>query len=266
DGAPIATLLAYACHPTVLGADNRLWTADWHGPLRARLLAARPGAVALTLTGCTGDANVGHSAASSISLASSDARSFAAAEAAGSRIAGAALAARLRDLTGPVACTTCMVSLGYARREPAPNPELGQIWAREAEAETDPARKALLHIWVAWAKANPAPDPDATLNVPVAVLKWGELEILCLPGEMFSATGPRLRAAIGNPGAIVIAYSGDNPGYIPGREEYEYGGYEVDEAHRSYGQPASFAPGSAERIMDAAMNLLRGLRSEGRKR
>ena len=33
-------------------------------------------------------------------------------------------------------------------------------------------------------------------------------------------------------------------------------GYEVDEAHRYYGQPATFAPGSAERLADAAVALV----------
>ena len=28
-GGPMAVITAYACHPVVLGADNRLWTADY---------------------------------------------------------------------------------------------------------------------------------------------------------------------------------------------------------------------------------------------
>src|SRR5690606_22949423 len=45
DGGWIAVLAAYACHPVVLGPDNRQWTADYPGVVRARLEAAHPGAV-----------------------------------------------------------------------------------------------------------------------------------------------------------------------------------------------------------------------------
>ena len=75
-GRPIAVITAYACHPVVLGADNRLWTADYPHYVRERLEAAHPGAMALFLTGCAGDANTGHSAHASISLAPSTYRSL----------------------------------------------------------------------------------------------------------------------------------------------------------------------------------------------
>lgn len=38
----IAVVTAYACHPVVLAADNRLWTADYPCYLRKALEAAYP--------------------------------------------------------------------------------------------------------------------------------------------------------------------------------------------------------------------------------
>jgi hypothetical protein len=88
------------------------------------------------------------------------------------------------------------------------------------------------------------------------VLRWGELPIVALPGEIFSETGLAVRAAAGTP-AFVIGYCEDNPGYIPPAAAYAAGGYEVEEAHRYYDLPASFAPGAAEALRDAASGLLR---------
>ena len=34
DGNPVATLVNYACHPTIMGPDNRLITPDFPGPVR----------------------------------------------------------------------------------------------------------------------------------------------------------------------------------------------------------------------------------------
>ena len=43
--------------------------------------------------------------------------------------------------------------------------------------------------------------------------------------------------------------------YIPPASEFRFGGYEVDEAHRYYGLPMSFAPGSAEALAGCAIAL-----------
>jgi hypothetical protein len=55
---------------------------------------------------------------------------------------------------------------------------------------------------------------------------------------------------------FIIGFAEDNPGYIPPASEYAFGGYEVDEAHRFYGQPATFASGCAEALAEAAIALL----------
>lgn len=260
EGAPLAIVVAYACHPTVLGADNRFWTADWHGPLRARLEAALPGSIALTLTGCCADANVGHSAHASITLESSQARSFPAAEAAAEAIAKATLAARLEEVSGNGSATAqTSVSLGFVRRETISDEELGRSWKAEAE-KASPARRALLEAWIEWANGNPARQViGRSVDMPVSVMRWADFPIFCLPGEMFAQTAHELRLRTGRPDAIVLAYAGDNPGYIAPRSEYLHGGYEIDEAHRYYGQPASFAEGSAEQLVDAAVGLARDL-------
>lgn len=54
DGAPIATVLNYACHPTTLAWENRLISPDWVGAARGTVEAATA-APCLFLQGCSGD-------------------------------------------------------------------------------------------------------------------------------------------------------------------------------------------------------------------
>jgi hypothetical protein len=43
DQAPLVTLTHFACHPTTVGGDNTLASADWVGPFYARMAEGQPG-------------------------------------------------------------------------------------------------------------------------------------------------------------------------------------------------------------------------------
>ncbi len=255
DGAPLAVLVNYACHPVALGADNRLWTADFPHFVRAEIEAAT-GAAALFVTGCAGDLNTGHSAAASLALAASEARSYAAAERHGRRIARAALAAAPSRIGTGVDVREAWIDLPLARTETEPPEALARRWATEADATDDPVRARLLGIWARWAK-NVAPRDLRPTRVRVSSLDWGGLRLIGVPGEIFAATALGIRADLAGP-AILAGFCESSPGYIPPREEFEHGGYEVEEAHRYYGLPAAFAPGAAEAIRDAVHALETG--------
>jgi hypothetical protein len=255
-GDPMAVITAYACHPVVLGADNRLWTADYPHYARERLEAAHPGAMALFLTGCAGDANTGHSAYDSISLASSTYRSFESAQVYGERIAAAACQADEVPLGEHVSAVNRILHLGLERRETEPPQALAERWCRERET-ADPARAALLTHWIAWA-AEIAGRPLTSVEARVSVLNWGGMPFVALPGEIFAETALQIRQQMSGSPSFVTGFAEDNPGYIPPAREYRFGGYEVDEAHRYYGQPAPFASGSAEALTAATIALLAG--------
>jgi hypothetical protein len=114
DGTVIAVIVAYACHPVVLGADNLLWTADYPGFVRSAIERQHPGAVALFLTGCTGDANTGHKVQASFTLGPQPDRSFAAAERIGERISANALAAPAREMAGTITAVSTTLALPFA--------------------------------------------------------------------------------------------------------------------------------------------------------
>jgi neutral ceramidase len=253
DDSPIAIVTAYACHPVVLGADNTAWTADYPHYVRQALEAAYPGAVALFLTGCAADANTGHTAHASLSLATNPDRTFEAAERAGSRIAGSVLQAPTVEVEGPVAAASVVVTLGFERREREPPRDLARLWRAE-RIGADPVRATVLEIWASWAESIPENAEHSHVDGRVTVLLWGGVPIIALPGEIFAETALAIRKAAAVP-SFVVGYCDDNPGYLPPETEYKHGGYEVDEAHRFYGMPATFAPGSAERLAEAAIAL-----------
>ncbi|WP_367716037.1 neutral/alkaline non-lysosomal ceramidase N-terminal domain-containing protein [Nitratireductor sp. GISD-1A_MAKvit] len=260
NGNMIALMTGYACHPVVLGADNRLWTADYPHYVRRALEAACPGATALFVTGCVGDANTGHSAHASISLATNPDRSFAAAERIGEAIANAALEAPEQPLGGDVTALEAQVDLPFERRETETPAELATRW-RDERKGADAAQVALLDAWIHWAETV-ALQPTEPLPARVSLLDWGGMPVIGLPGEIFAETALGLRAACGDRVAFIAGFAEDNPGYIPPSGEYAFGGYEVDEAHRYYGQPASFAPGCAEALASACAGLLNNMQSD----
>lgn len=252
-GGLIATIVSYACHPTVLGADNRLMTADYPHYVRAAIEAADPGSTAIFLNGCCGDVNIGHSAQASLTLAANGARTYENAQRLGERIANAALAAPETPIDGGTLGAERWVDLELERREPDLS-VLTTAW--EAEARTaDPVRKALLTHWIEWSRRQGSAAPG-TWRGRVSLLNWGGVNIVALPGEIFAETALSIRTAIGEGPALVLSYADSTPGYIPPASEFRFGGYEVDEAHRFIGMAGSFASGSAEKLAEAAKALL----------
>ncbi|MGV8950755.1 MAG: neutral/alkaline non-lysosomal ceramidase N-terminal domain-containing protein [Cypionkella sp.] len=253
DGSLLAIIVSYACHPTVLGADNRLMTADFPHFLRQKLEDEQPGSVAIFLNGCTGDVNIGHTAQASWTLAANNARTFANAQRLGERIADAALAAPEQPIGNTVAAFERLVELPLERRE---GDLAGLITSWSEEARTaEPLRRVLLEHWIDWARDNQN-SPPGTWTGRVSLLVWGGLPFAALPGEIFAETGLAVRAACGEKTAFVLSYADGTPGYIPPASEFIFGGYEVDEAHRFIGMRGSFAAGAAERLATAATALI----------
>jgi hypothetical protein len=251
DGEPVAILISYACHPVVLGADNLLLTGDYVHFAREELEAALPGAVAVFATGCAGDINSGHSAQSSLSAQGNAERTYEMAAHIGREIANAVRTCDLSALNDQYGSAEDRVDLDFLSRETASADVLIDQWTRLAQSDSDTG--FIYEIWIDWAKNRMATDIDP-LEVRCTALCWGGSMLIGLPGEVFAETALRLRDSIARSNiaseypVFIMAYSDDNPGYIPPRTEYRFGGYEIDEAHRFYGLGATFAPGSAERL------------------
>lgn len=252
DGMPIAILTSYACHPVVLAADNLSWTGDYPHFVRQELEFAYPGAIALIATGCAGDVNTGHSAASSLSNQSKPERNFSTAKTIGHDISQAVLHADLTELSGGLGSFEATAKLEFQLREVEPPDRLAQQWRAGAAGGN-----TILRIWADWAESTMGKNID-----PVAArctaFNWCGAQIVAMPGEIFAQTALEIRQSLSSPLPLfVLAYADDNPGYVPHRTAFSQGGYEVDEAHRFYGLGATFAPGSAERLANAGCKAAR---------
>jgi len=254
DGTVLAVAFAHGCHPVVLGAGNRLYTADFPHYARATVEAAHPGAVALFLPGCSGDVSTGHSPESSISTDVPPDRTYAEADRLGLRLAQSALAAPLTQLSSTDTAHTSPVALPLARTETGDFAALAHEWAARADGAA-PAWAALYRHWAMWA-TEIAPQPLVPWAGRVTRFDWGGLPLVFLPGEIFASTALAIRDALpAGPTPFVLSLTDGVPGYIPPREAFPIGGYEVTEAHRYYGLPAAFAPGAAEMLVEAAASL-----------
>lgn len=253
DGEVLAVAFAHGCHPVVLGAGNRLYTADFPHYARTAVEAAHPGAVALFLPGCSGDVSTGHSPESSISTETPPDRTFAEAERLGEALARSVLDATLTPLEGSVGAQSYPVDLPLERNEAGDLDTLATDWRARAVTAA-PAWAVLYRHWADWAVGT-AREPLAPWPGRVTAFDWAGLKLLFLPGEIFAATALDLRAALpANPTPFVISLADGVPGYIPPRDALPAGGYEVLEAHRYYGQPAAFAAGCAETLVERALH------------
>ena len=83
------------------------------------------------------------------------------------------------------------------------------------------------------------PSDGPGLTVDIQALRIGDLALVAIPSEFFSADGRALRAQTPSPELMVAGWSNGLVGYTPTRRATATGGYEVDDAHRWYGHPAA---------------------------
>lgn len=261
DGAATrAWLVTYPCHPVVLDGANRQISGDYPAAVRARLEQAAPGSSAVFATGAAGDQNPGaFTPEDSFTTGATGGRGLDEAARVGGLLADAVLGARVAPVPADaVRLTSEAVALPFervpaqrARRERA-------SWQEELAGTLPRERRALLEAWSAWADDLLAGRLDALGAAwpgTVTALELGPVRVVALPGEPFLASAERIDRGSEGP-VLVLGYGNGCPGYLPPREEYAHGGYEVADAHRYYGMPGPFAAGSAEQVEAAALRAL----------
>ncbi|MFO0946017.1 MAG: hypothetical protein U1D30_08730 [Planctomycetota bacterium] len=91
----------------------------------------------------------------------------------------------------------------------------------------------------------------------VQALRIGDVAIVGVPGEYFTRLGQEIKRQSPFRYTIVAELANDWVGYIPDREGYALGGYQVWTGLHSY-----VAPGTGELIVDTAVELLEELKKE----
>lgn len=234
-----AVVMGAACHCTCTGSKNFQIDGDYAGHAQAEVEARFPGAQAMFLAGCGGDANpwprgeLDHARQHGATLAAEVAR---------------VLATKLAPVRPPLRAASRVADLPVA--PPAPRAELEAMakssfgWQRYIGAR----QLALLDAGRA---------PATSFPMPVALWQFGgDLTLAALGGEPVGDYVPLIEGAIGPLRLWVAGYCGDVFGYVPTARILREGGYETRGIDRgdAVGQ---FTPEAERRILDAILGLAR---------
>jgi hypothetical protein len=275
EDGPIASILNFACHATVMSGANMMLSGEFPGAA-SRLLLEQTGAPCVYLNGACGNVNP--------AWINQD---FESVDRAGQVIAGQALRmiAEMRALRPgqrahnirwdefpekPVpgrvieprlraAAEEVELPIREFRRDEEYAEEMKRL-ETEAAPLTDgsPERRAVMarltrtqnERWAgAWARQR----GETSQRTQVQAVCLGEgLAVLALPGEFFVETGERIRQAGAESGIgdlLVACYANDYIGYVIPPNAYEQGGYEAG---------VTLCPPEAEAmIFDASIRLLK---------
>jgi neutral ceramidase len=250
-GGPTAALVNFALHPAILDYENHSYTADYIGYLDAGLRSiCRDDFTTLFFNGCC--ANVNH-----INHAdpASPRRGYSTAQRVGYVLA-AAVARALRS-GALVSGDTISVSRELVKLERFKISdrlfEQAKHFLESPETEKPPGGDGLdfaqgAPLWVRMHEQQQVPDV-----VEVMALRIGSVGIVGLPGEGFCEMGLAIKQASPAKHTIVIELANDAVGYLPTREAYAQGGYEVTPGATVY------APGCGEKLVESASRQLKQL-------
>jgi hypothetical protein len=268
-GCVHAVVTDYGSHPTVLGHDNLLWSADWPGAARRALsgaltgLTAFPGTdggepatrapVVLFLQGAAGDSSARFVRRQ---------QTFDEADRLGGRYAGqvldALLEAAVDEVPGRLSVGRTTVTLP-TKRTLAPEAALEReeqarsAWeeVRRTHPDGSPAERlartryegALVDRRLIEAELPP------TLTLSLTVVALGGRAWVHLPVELFASFALRIRAASPFPATRVVGYTDGYLGYIADADAHRDGVYEAG--------VSLFDIDASEQLCEAAIALLR---------
>jgi len=239
-----AVVFGYACHNTT-AQDFPKFSGDYAGYAQAWLEEHHPGAVALFVEGCGGDANP--YPRGSVDLARQHGEELAAA-------VEKVLGQEPQLVHGPL--KTAYQEFPVAFSTPPTREEL-QAQLEGQDVYHRNWAGAMLKIF----------DRDGHLPTeypyPAEVWQFGQdLTLIALAGEVVVDYDLRLKRELGSEKLWVAGYCNDVFAYIPSLRVLKEGGYEGGGAMIYYGQPGPFAPSVEETIIGKVHELVQQVRGE----
>lgn len=236
DGTPKGILFGYACHNTTL--DFQKICGDYAGFAQIHIESAVPGATALFVAGCGGDANP------------LPRRKLELAERYGEELGEAVLNVLSDELAlvhGPIRVVYKEIPLELS--EPPKRRQLKRQ-AKDDNVYIQRRAKKLLQT----RKEKGA--LETTYPYPIQIWWFDDtLQMTALGGEVVVDYALLLKHEFGREKQFVIAYANDVCCYIPSLRVLREGGYEPDKSMIYYGFYGPWAPTVEQRVMNAIREL-----------
>lgn len=257
-------LYDFACHPTVLGAENLRWSADWPGA--ARVLLAESLRAGATFSGQTGPepviAFLQGAAGDASPRRTRRSRTFGEVARLGAIMAGS-LQASLASQPEPLPATAWHLAVERDRIRLAvrdwPSPDTCRREIQRLESlladvsptawESAPARHAITRLQGAQRQLGLALiDRPDHLDLELTAVRLGPVAWIHCPVELFGSIGRDIQLASPFETTRVIGYTNGYHGYLPDRGDHEERAYEAISS--------LFEPTAAETFTVAATELL----------
>jgi len=277
DGRTVLSIVHYACHPTMLGFENRLHGPEYPGVTK-RVVESLVGGKCIFLQGAAGDVGPGPEGF----LTNVDAMKRI------GTILGCEAARTLLELGEPeeaeyvfdrVVESGAPLGIWQSRTPSHPNTVVdvrsasvrlplgrqlpideargkAEGLARELEKlQLDGASEELIKEVTFQAKRayfalrrSERYEGKSHIEIEAQCIRIGDLALVAVPLEIFVQTGIAVKNASPFTHTLVSGYSNGWQGYLPTRADYPYGGYEVE--------TTPYAAGADEIIVDALTSLL----------
>ncbi|NLL98443.1 MAG: hypothetical protein GX223_03955, partial [Tepidanaerobacter sp.] len=226
---PIAVIVNYPCHPTVLSAENYLISGDFPSYMAKGISRFFPGCEAMFMQGAAGDISTRHNRRES---------TFKEAKRMGEMLAGEVIKVMNQMcMTDEIDLTSFLLPL--------------QIPVREFEADEvcvkkiEDAKKALRRLQEEGAPENIVRTAIVNLqgaeryyvlkqslnfrefNTEMQLFKLGKTAIVAVPAELFNKIGQEIKSLSCKYNVIVAGYANDYVGYVLDAESYGEDSYEA---------------------------------------
>lgn len=241
NGRACAVLINYACHPTVLGPDNLLVTGDFPNfAIEEIERSVGNGGFAMFVNGTQGNISMGHSSELSAIGVITPGRTFERAAELGHSLAKATLVALPNIVTNDaptLSSLTVPVNLPLKNYPPIDEAVrslrdadelLTRLIAEGAPPEeVMPAKTQRLYASITNFYARETRDlTNGYLPIELQGFRVANAAFVAIPGEVFVEIGLALKQQLPHP-TFIFGIANGYVGYIPTREAYETGGYEV---------------------------------------
>lgn len=224
NGAGIATIVGWACHPEALGRDNTLVTADYPGVLN-RELEARLGGTSMLVNGALGGLVT-------VRTPEQGPTGFALAEHVGGTVA---------DVV-----TRALSAAGAA------------TWAPRGERFAAVSRETLVPFDNGWWRffrwlglLDVALDDAGRATTEVTAWRAGPTTWLTVPGELFPSLGADYKGKLTTPFRFLIGLGQDELGYILDPREFEDDLYSYEQMMSPGPQTATVLGASVDGVLEA---------------